>query len=280
MKKMGTAICLSSALLMSTAVQAGWQGNWLVGISGGYAEREGRDYITSIDGGTAVPAIGGVVLFAGNQTVFNQRFEDTGWIGSLFAGYQWKCNRWLVGAEVNIDWRDYDETHDFVYADATAPAPNPNPTGITPRPWIASMTYERDWVLGLTGRMGYELAPYLMPYIRLGAEWSRDKLQYDAARQPGRVGIPNVGIVALPGTIAVSANGRENSYRLVGGMGLEVPVPTVAGINGLAVRAEYDYHSKGRTIGATAAASDNITLVNTSMNPSEQSMIVSLVWNI
>lgn len=265
MKKLGTAICLSSALLLSTAVQADWQGNWLVGLSGGYAEREGKDYIT---------IIGGPVPFGGAQTVYNQRLEDTGWIGSIFGGYQFRCNRWLLGAELNVDWRGYEEGNDFVFEDASGIA------GLgalideaipDPRPWAAGVKLERDWVVGLTGRMGYELAPYLLPYIRLGAEWSRDELQFVGARQSGAIPLS---------AVTVAGSEHKNSYRLVAGIGLEVPVPTIAGINGITVRAEYDYHSRGQTVGVTTAASDNVTLVNSSMNPTEQSAIVSLVWNI
>ncbi len=270
MKKLGTAICLSSALLASTAVQADWQGNWLVGVSGGYGVREGKEYITIINA---------TAPFEGAETAFDQRFKDNGWLGSIFGGYQWKCNRWLLGTELNVDWRGYEDGQDFVFAEADSSL---NAAfGVGPVAWIASTKYKRDWAVGLTGRMGYELAPYLMPYIRLGAEWSRDKLNFNAFRQPNvvLVGPLPPAPVAFPG-ISVSESSHKNSYRAVIGVGVEAPIPTVAGINGLTVRAEYDFHYRGKTVGATVAASDNLTLVNTSMNPHEQSAILSLVWNI
>jgi hypothetical protein len=71
----------------------------------------------------------------------------------------------------------------------------------------------------------------------------------------------------------------------VAGLGLEVPLsgfPWTSGISVLqdfSARIEYDYHGKGRSIGASGIASDRLTLVANSMEPHEQSGIVSLVWN-
>ncbi len=108
-----------------------------------------------------------------------------------------------------------------------------------------------------------------MPYIRLGAEWSRDKLDYTQA---------------LVGTTTViGANGRRNSYRAIAGLGLEVPVQTFYGINGLTVRAEYDYHGKGKTVdGRSSSFVPGLSSVflDASRNPNSQSGILSIVWNI
>jgi hypothetical protein len=55
-----------------------------------------------------------------------------------------------------------------------------------------------------------------------------------------------------------------------------MPVPV---FGGLALRVEYDYHSKGRAVGVTSLANDNITLVSTSTKQSANSVLAALVYN-
>lgn len=246
MNKLGTALCLSSALLACVPAQAAWQGNWLVGASGGYFNRRGDLDITMID--------------TGRQTVINRRFEDTGWLLGLVGGYQVKCNNWLLGVELNVNWEDvFDDSEDNNLAFSDASVPNAQAQAV--QAWNASSTFDRDWVVGLSGRMGFELAPYLMPYIRLGLEWSEDDLNYTQTNNSN--------------TVSISADGSRDGVRVFGGIGVEVPVPT---INGFTIRAEYDYHRRGRRVEAVNVV--NTLLVNATRDPSAQTAILSVIWNI
>jgi opacity protein-like surface antigen len=198
--------------------------------------------------------------------VVNRRFEDTGWLLGLLGGYQVKCNRWLLGVEVNVDWQDiFDDNEDdnLAFSDASPPVPGLlGVFGQATQAWNASSKFERDWVVGLSGRMGYEITPYLMPYIRLGLEWSEDELSYIQTNNSN--------------TVSISADGDRDGVRVLAGIGLEVPVPTV---NGLTVRAEYDYHRRGRRVEAVNVINGGF-LVNASRDPTAQTAILSVVWNI
>ncbi|MBS0290416.1 MAG: outer membrane beta-barrel protein [Proteobacteria bacterium] len=252
MKKMGAALCLSSALLACAPVQAGWQGNWLLGASGGYFDRNGDLIITQVGA-------------LGSQSIIRQGYEDTGWLLSLLGGYQIRCNQWLLGAELNVDWYDINEDNDNNLAFTTVEGP------IAQFGWNANFTYKRDWVVGLTGRLGYEVAPYLLPYIRLGAEWSRDKLTYSQAI--------NAAIIPAVGNFVGTFSDEENSVRVVAGLGFEIPVPKY---NCFTIRAEYDFHSRGQRVDAVGqmVTDGEVFLVNASRKPYTQTGIVSVVWNI
>ncbi len=244
MKKLGIAICLSSALLASAA-QA-WEGNWLLGASTGYSAREGKNYITIIDG------------TSGRQSNVTFREYDNNWTVGVLGGYQLSCNRWVMGLEANVDWRE-DDNHPFAFTDTSNVG------------WQGFAKYERDWIVGLTARLGYEIAPYLMPYIRVGGEWHRDEINLNISRPLG-------GLQAV-------LNGKRDVFRVVGGIGIEMPMAaipvlsSVSFLSHLAVRLEYDYHSTGRSVGATGTTNVGGTLVSSSMNPHEQSGILALVWN-
>lgn len=245
MNKFGTALCLSSALLVSGVAQAAWQGNWLIGVSGGYAESEGELELTMFHP-------------LGFQTNFNKDFENTGFIGGIFGGYQAVCNRWLWGLELNVDWQDLDSDNNFAFTD------------FTDRGWAVSSNYDRDVVVGLTGRLGYQISRCFMPYIRVGAEISNNDLNFSAIRDPNNLPVSSDVFFAL--------NGSRHVTRFVGGIGAEMPVP-VSKLAGLSIRVEYDYHAGGRVIEVNGVASDNATFVATSMSPRVNSAKASLVWN-
>lgn len=250
MNKILTALSLSCAVLACSPLQAAWQGNWLVGASGGYTTDRGELEITMLD--------------SGRQTVTNRRFVDHGWLVGLLGGYQVKCNHWLLGAELNVDWYDLDNDDNENTLAFTSASGFANPALQGPA-WNGAATYEREWVVGLTGRMGYEIATYLMPYVRLGLEWSDDELSY--------IQTSNNNVITAQG------DGSEDSIRGIAGIGAEIPFPMVSG---LSVRVEYDYHTKGKRVDldAAAAGNQNPLFVHASRKPSYQTGIVSVVWNI
>jgi opacity protein-like surface antigen len=242
MKKLRAALLLSSALLVSAAAQAQWEGNWLVGLSGGYSWGNG-----DVDYSSFKPATTPIVVNASNN------LDSKDWLWGLLGGYQVRCNGWLLGAELNFDWQGHHNNQNFNFAQ-TGPTVATN----------LSADFKRDVTVGLTGRMGLEVSPWLMPYIRLGAETSEDKLSFSSAEIG--TGVNN----------SATGSGSHRSWRFIGGVGAELPVP---GLTGLTFRAEYNYHSKGSAVNVNTVASDNITAVTVSTKQHANSGKASLVWN-
>jgi opacity protein-like surface antigen len=204
MKKLTVIACLSTLLAAPIAAQANWKTNWLVGASGGYNWYEG-DFDVTID----IP--GGPVSFDDTRDA-----SSKGWLWGIFGGYQAMCDGWLIGAELNVDWENNNHTQNHLLV-AGASSFN------------ATTTFDRDATIGLTARLGYEINCWLLPYVRLGIETSRDEVDV------------TIGSTTTP-ALAYSASGSNRSWRFVGGLGVELPVPAC---DGLSVRAEYDYHSRG-----------------------------------
>ncbi|MBS0287188.1 MAG: porin family protein [Proteobacteria bacterium] len=248
MKKISLALCLASALFANSA-SAQWQGNWLLGVSGSYNWYDNGDF----EGNISHPT-GRVTNFGWLTDDDN---EDDRWAWGVFGGYQARCNGWLFGAELAIDWIDNDDqdNNNFVFTDANAPN----------RGWVGNAGFSRDYAIALTGRFGYEVFPFFMPYVRAGVETSRDKISF------GLLTADN----AQPFLIA-SGDGRRQSYCFIGGFGAEVPLPLA---DGLAFRAEWNYHSDGRTVDASGLANDNATLVTVSNQQSVNTVKASLVFN-
>ncbi|MGD9591415.1 MAG: outer membrane protein [Candidatus Berkiella sp.] len=244
MNKLATLLCLSSTLLSSFAVQAGgtWKGNWLVGIDGGLVHDRGELDVTLLNSN-------------GRQTVVTPRFQDDGWFLGILGGYQWQCNRWLLGAELNVDWfGDNDGDNNFAYTDASNVG------------WVGYSEYEHEWLIGLRGRIGYEIATYLLPYAVAGLEWTDDKLTY---RQVNN---------STPNATVLSGSSRDSSLRPVVGMGLEVPVPKW---NCITLRFEYDYHFKAERIevASIAATNGSVETVAASRKPYTQTVYAKAIWN-
>lgn len=215
MKKLTAIACLSTLLMSPLAVQAGWKGNWLLGVSAGYNWHDGDLDFTFVDNST--PALWAVP--------FENDFDTKNWSWGILGGYQAKCNQWLLGLEVNVDWENETNTNSFAFN-----VPPPSTLDIS-----ATGDYKRDATIGLTGRIGYEVVCWLMPYLRAGIETSRDRFTVNAEEVNGAV---------------VALSDSERSWRFVGGIGAELPVPYLAG---LTFRAEYNYHSRIRTLDDTQA---------------------------
>lgn len=246
MKKIVTALCLSSTLFVACAAQAGWQGNWLLGVSAGGAWHSNDDFGGTI---THPNALGSTAFSLGE--VDN---DDDSFIWGFLAGYQARCNGWVIGGEVNVDWRgNGDDDNSFSFVDPV--------DGLV----TGSVSSDRDTVWGITARFGYEVSCYFMPYIRLGVD------------NGGR----NFDFVAVNGAnYAVVSNGDNDNHRwgFVGGIGAEFPIPAIAG---LSVRAEWNYHARGGDDNdIVALASDQATLYTVSVGDRhEQTARASLVWN-
>jgi len=252
MKKVGILLCLSSTLFAAAAANAGCctDGNWVLGVSGGWAWHSDRDVdVTILHDDASVTS-----YRIGDLDDNNSRF-----IWGILAGYQARCNGWLLGGEVNVDWRsnDHDDAASFAVID---PA-----DGVITGSFSGNNSHNA--VVGLTARIGYEVSPYFLPYIRLGAEVTRiDDVNFTAIA-PG-----------VPYAVAFN-NDRNHRWGFIGGVGAEFPVPMC---KALSLRAEYNYHSHSRHDDVAALASDLATLYTVSGDGSrhENTGKLSLVWNI
>ena len=212
MKKLKLALCLSAALL-ATSAQAQWQGNWLLGVSGGWAWADNEDDITV---SIATPALGVASTF----TVSNDHDRSRG-IWGFLAGYQATCNGWLLGAEVNVDWRTNDDDQDFTFFSPLL--------GTTV---VGNFSRDRDAVVGLTGRLGYEVSPWFMPYVRAGVDYGRRNHDF------------TLMTTTLASNVTVGFGDSDNNrWGFIGGVGAEFPLAMI--VSGLSLRAEWDFHTRG-----------------------------------
>ncbi|MBS0290423.1 MAG: outer membrane beta-barrel protein [Proteobacteria bacterium] len=237
---------LASAVLMATNVQADWQGNFLLGVSAGGAWHNNTDdfFFMSFLSPT------GFTSFA-----VNDDSDDSHFIWGLFAGYQARCDNWLAGLEVNVDWRgNNDDDVDFVLTDPAV------------TPIVGTVHRDRDPVIGITGRLGYNVLPCLMPYIRLGIDYSQREYELTATA-------PNI-----PAFGSFGVNSDNNKWGFVGGAGLEWFMPMIAG---LSLRAEWDFHVRNDDNDDSAVIAVGATTVGISgfSHTHEQSARASLVYN-
>lgn len=249
MKKRGIIIVLlGTMMILNTAFaslpqeffQHRWRTTPLIGISGGYAVRDG--HITSS------------ILYGNNpdtSATLVRDYSDNGLIYGILVGFQGFLHPWLLGIEVNLEWQDIDSPHAYAFSDIHGQFG-----------WNASTTYRRETVVGLTGRVGYIFTPDVMPYFRFGAEVGRDKL---ATRFFGTNAFP----------ISVAIDSKVWVYRFLIGAGLEIPVPC----SSIVLRLEYDVHSKGKTVETNGAYTDGVInpVFNCQMQPLTQSGSIALV---
>jgi len=220
MKKLTVLTILSTALLASGAAQADWNGNWLLGASGAYNWYKGSlDHTVDFDLPVNAPSVS-----------FHNDLISKGWSWGLLGGYQIRYERWLFGAELNVDWHQHDHTQNYV---------NTVDFGNEDIATAFSATFKRDTTWGLTGRVGYEVLPCLITYLRAGVERQHDKLDVIGSTDPLNFG----GGLIAPFTF--EADSSRHSYRFVGGIGVEAPIPYLAG---LTFRTEYNYRPHGKTV--------------------------------
>lgn len=230
------AVGLTGLMLASTAASAGWQGNFLIGAEGGYAWRDGHLNQRIVDYSNA-----GALRFILSTQDNSLSFADSAGFGGLLVGYQAQCNRLLLGLEANFDWHGTEDNKPFHHLAGT------NPEILPVEHHFATASYERGFTVGLSARAGYEVTRWLMPYIRLGIETSRDTLRYNSE-------LLTPGIAALP--VQVYAQGEERSYRFVGGAGLEFDTY----IDELTFRVEYNYVPNSKRVKASAGTVDTAVL--------------------
>lgn len=192
MKKSLLVLPFCGALLLSGNANALWEENWLAGVYGGLAEREGNlEAITSHPRGLI--------------TSYIQEIEDVGVIGGLLGGYQVRCHEWLFGAELNIEWQEVNHDRSSAFTNALN-------EGVS-----VTTSYAQRNIVGVSGRFGYEMFPNFLPYVRLGVQSSKDKLIVRA--------------ITNDFEDSVDMEGIRRVYRLMAGVGAEFPVCYLAGLS-------------------------------------------------
>ncbi len=225
-----------------------WLGNWLVGASAGYGSRTGSNQTQLSYNGANFP-------IGLPQSLIIRDYSAPGKLYGLFTGYQAVKDYWLVGGELNIDRHDMDEGLSFAFADTN---------GVIG--WRGITNYKRDYVFGLTARMGYAITPFFLPYVRLGIELGHDKLTTLYTGNPA----------VYPHSIEMSTT--TYVHRCLSGFGFEVPLPMTCGGS---FRMEYNWHSKSKTVKAHGNLPDGLVnpAFETSLQPQTHSGRVALVWN-
>lgn len=258
MKKTGLWLSLLGLLLASTTLVAAhpwethwpekvwvkrWEKNFLLGLMAGHADREGSiNVFTSYGGFPNIP-----------QTDVVRDSSDTGFIYGLFAGYQGKCDKWLLGGEFSLEHHPIDETHAFAFSD---PANFLN--------WQGTSQYHRNWISGFTFRGGYQITEYLLPYVRLGIETAQDTYEVNLSTNGAQV--PPLYLY-----------NEKWIYRFLSGIGIEIPVYCTA----FTARMEYQIHSKGKTMEIDKVYTDGVInpITNAELQPKTQSVIFAIVRN-
>ncbi len=186
--------------------------NFLVGGSLGYAIQQEK-FTTRYTGISPI-----ITAAPGNYRDHGERITEQGVMFSVLGGWQWRCNRFLLGAEANVDFNSYEKDRQFAFLDVYT-----FNQGI-----VGTVLYDRGDIFSVTGRAGYFVTPFFMPYIRLGAQMSRDEVSYQAL----------VNVPGAPGVAAPDFSSRKKDvYGLIGGIGAEFPTY----IGSSTIRFEYNY---------------------------------------
>lgn len=251
---------ISTSLLANAAHAFVWDGNWLVGASGSYGERLGDVDIQVVYTTDAVPV-------ALRPSYITEKYVDRGMIWGIFAGYQLRCNRFLIGLEGNLDWDNMDNNaHDFSFLDSR------RQVGLDGNAFVASANYERDPTFGLSLRFGYWVNPCFMPFVRVGGETSKDTLTLTFVGTPFLNGIPT------------SIKDTDRVYRLFGGVGAELSGLILGStlLQPISLRAEYCVHAASENaveaVGMINDGNSSPLFVN-KMKPTTHTGKISIVWN-
>jgi hypothetical protein len=214
MKSVLALSVLSASVFASTLGQAGTCSNFLLGGELGWA-RQKEGFNTQFIAPALLPPVNVVSFPAQSVTI-----TDQGAIFGLLAGWQMRSGRFLAGIEADIDFQEFEETRSFSLPDyRIGPVTGSHPVS-------GSVLYERGPVYQFTLRGGYFVTPGFMPYVRVGAQYSRDEATYSAAIFQGGAGnVPDF------------SSKHEDIWGVVAGIGVEFP----AFIGPSTVRVEYTF---------------------------------------
>lgn len=144
---------------------------------------------------------------------------DTGFLGGVFAGYQWKEDLFTWALNLALDWNEIDEDHHYHAKDAAGDN------------FLVRSRYEREFFYGVSARMGYQASEFIMPFVRVGIERSMNRLRFRADNTNN----PDIPILILDRSLSHHKTG----YVL--GLGVDIPVL----YKNTHLRLEYQYHLCG-----------------------------------
>lgn len=264
MKRILLASLIAAECLTNISTAHASKGNWLAGISGGYAEVSGNL-------NSSISYIGPIPFLLNVEK--DTSFKNDNLMLGAFAGYQLVFKKWLAGLELNADWYDKDTSQNLTLrAFPASPLAGP---GIS---YDGFANYEQDLSIALTARIGYALTCYLIPYFRLGLEGSRDHLE-----------VSYFSPVASNAAFRGSFEASRTSYRFLGGIGFEIPfcnlAPKDPTMRGISVRAEYNYYAHKHSIDGSVLSFDSVDpglrdeIYTASYKPNCNAGKISFVWN-
>jgi opacity protein-like surface antigen len=183
-------------------------------------------------------------------------YEDKGMLFGLIGGWQYRFMRWMFGLEASVDFTGHEKNRPFNYT--PGPDSDAHVTG--------TILYDRGDAYGIAGRVGYFVTPFFMPYIKVGAQYSRDELNYVAFYGEG----------TPPGSATLGKDflsKREGIWAWLGGVGMEFPTY----IGSSTIRFEYNYtRAQSLSINASTAAASGLHKFQT---PYTHTGKVAWVWN-
>lgn len=225
MKRKKILILSLLAFLLPQIAQAALTVDWLLGLSGGYILQRAR--LTSTLNYTQAALTPGAF-----QTHFKNNLHDNSYLIGILGGVQFNCQDWLLGLELAVDGYDLDDTERFVKADLF---------GV--RGWQGQASYDKGTALGVSLRWGYKVTKTIWPYLRVGAEVSKDELTVSFAGSP-----------FYPGQFTTQDDSTMLRYLI--GFGAEALFPKV---EALKLRLEYNYLSKGQSLDSSGLIIDGLT---------------------
>lgn len=233
----------SALLLLTTSAQAGWQGNALVGISGAYARYDGHYDIGLLY--TGFPVL--------PKTDFQDRQRNSGFGGGALAGYQMRCNDWLLGLELSADWYDTNKERIFTFND-----------DFSVLAWNTRLLSRNKGFYAASARAGYFMAPFFMSYVRFGIETAHEELLAQFQGAP----------TLYPFGLTLKDHVWQN--HLYVGVGAEFPV-----FCHLSIRMEYNYHFPSHSTRGRGMIVDGVVnpAFSIEARPSIDTGKLSLVWN-
>lgn len=210
---------------MSQAAQASPKMQWMLGVSGGYIIQSAKLTGSMNYTHNALPP----GFFT---TYYKHELFDNSYLGGILGGLQFSCNDWLLGLELSGDWQSLNQKREFSQTDL-----------FNVRGWGATSQYDKGASVSLSVRWGYQVTPYLMPYMRLGLETSRDKLNVSFHGTPD-----------YPGSYETTD--KKQMYRFLAGFGAESMLPCFPCLK---LRLEYNYLSRGQRLESQGLIIDGLT---------------------
>ena len=244
-KSVLTLSFLAAATCYQATAVADTSSNFLAGLEGVYA-RQKENFTTSY----TAPLV--LVTDTNEQSYMVD--DELLMMGGIL-GWQWRTCRFLVGAEGSLDVHSINKARSFVF--------NGTANNGTSRVFEGTMLYDRGPIYAFTLRGGYFVTPNFLPYIRAGAQFSRDEGTFQVFTN-----INNVNQEA-----SFISSGKQDTWGFVLGAGIEVP----GMIGPSTIRVEY-YFSDSQGISMANAALP-ISHADKFEHPKINAIKFAWIWN-